>query len=111
MFPQISKTIQQIFDNLFLEDFQQEYECAYVDEASAWISWGVIKSNQQEDLVCFKADKTENIDVFIQSIRKAMLDGKMESVLYGGIDVGRTRDLTEFYFLFLRTLISSKSDT
>jgi phage FluMu gp28-like protein len=33
-----SPRLRQIFDNLPLEDFQQEYECAWVDEAVAWIT-------------------------------------------------------------------------
>src|SRR4030067_589328 len=35
----------EIFENMPSEDFQQEYECAWVDEAVAWISCDEIKRN------------------------------------------------------------------
>jgi phage FluMu gp28-like protein len=38
-----------IFENMILEDFQQEYECAWVDESVAWIDWELIKRNQALD--------------------------------------------------------------
>jgi len=44
-------SIVEIFENMFLEDFQQEYECEWVDEASAWIDWEIIKRNQDDGLL------------------------------------------------------------
>ena len=36
----------QLFENMTLEDFQQEYECEWLDETVSWIDWDLIKRNQ-----------------------------------------------------------------
>lgn len=90
-----TRAIRAIFANMFLEDFQQEYECAYVDEASAWISWATIQKNQDPDLLYFTARNVDDGLALIEDVRQAQLDGLIEPVLYGGIDIGRHRDLTE----------------
>jgi len=92
-----TKAIIEIFENMFLEDFQQEYECAWVDESTAWISWEIIKRNQEaHDGVWFQASGVDNALALISEIKQAMLDRRIESVFTGGIDVGRKRHLTEF---------------
>lgn len=85
----------EIYENMFLEDFQQEYECAWVDEASAWISWDVIKRNQHSDLVWFQARGVDEALAIIPEVMQAINTGKIEPVLAGGVDVGRTRNTTE----------------
>ncbi len=89
----------EIFENMFLEDFQQEYECAWVDESTAWISWEMIKRNQHEDLVWWHAKGVDEALGVIPLIQEAIRKGKVEPVLCGGIDVGRKHDLTEFVVL------------
>jgi len=84
-----------IYQNMFLEDFQQEYECAWVDESVSWISWDVIQRNQDPDLLYWHAKTTEEAHAAIPEIQEAIAKGKVESVLAGGIDIGRTHDLTE----------------
>ncbi|MBL1196898.1 MAG: hypothetical protein HND51_21335, partial [Chloroflexi bacterium] len=58
-----------IFQNLPLLDFQQEYECMFVDEATAWITWDEIKRNQElaqaGQLVYFQA---ATVDEAMQAI-------------------------------------------
>ena len=89
----------EIFENMFLEDFQQEYECAWVDEATAWITWEVIKRNQASDLLWWHAKSVEEALTMARQVKQATIDGRIEPVLVGGIDVGRKRDLTELMVL------------
>lgn len=92
-----------IFENLPLEDFQQEYECAWVDEAVAWISWDEIKRNQLDaqagQLVYWQARSVEGALKIIDDAAQACREGRIESALAGGMDVGRKRDLTEMTFV------------
>jgi phage FluMu gp28-like protein len=89
----------EIFENMFLEDFQQEYECAYVDEASAWIDWDLIARNQQAflaaDMIYWHARSVEAALALIPLVQQAIEDRRVEPVLAGGIDVGRKRNATE----------------
>lgn len=91
-----TRPIVEIFENMFLEDFQQEFECAWVDESSAWISWETIKKNQQEGLLYFRAKNTDEAIGLIEPIQQAIQSGQIEPVLCGGLDIGRKHDLTEF---------------
>lgn len=86
----------EIFENMFLEDFQQEYECSWVDEAISWITWEVIKRNQVSDLVWFRAKSVDEALALIPRVERVIDQGKIEGVLAGGVDVGRKKNLTEF---------------
>jgi phage FluMu gp28-like protein len=96
----------EIFENLLLEDFQQEYECAWLDEATAWVSWDEIKRNQldaQDGHLWYRqvtayGGRRETIDkVFdtIDELPDAIRLGKVEPVLAAGMDVGRHKHLSE----------------
>lgn len=90
----------EIFENMFLEDFQQEYECAWVDESIAWITWAVIKGNQAIfDGHWWHAKSVAEALAAIPEIKRAIAEKKIEEVLCGGLDVGRVRDLTELMLL------------
>lgn len=92
--------IVEIFENMFLEDFQQEYECAWVDESVAWITWDIIKRNQAaHDGEWFHAKSVDNALQMIPQVLAAIRQGKVERVLIGGIDVGRKKNLTELVLL------------
>lgn len=94
----------EIFENMFLEDFQQEYECAWVDEQTAWITWEIIKRNQAaHDGVWWHAKNVDQALQMIPQIKQAIADRRIEQVLCGGIDVGRKRNLTEFMGLGVST--------
>lgn len=92
-----------IFENMPLDDFQQEYECAWVDESVSWITWDEIKKNQvdaQEGRLWFRLAKT--VDEAMRAIdetAQAVRDGTIENALSGGMDVGRKHDLTELTFV------------
>jgi phage FluMu gp28-like protein len=92
-----------IFENMALEDFQQEYECAWVDESVAWITWDEIKRNQvlaQAGRLWYRqADTVDTALEILGEVAMACRDGRIESALFGGMDVGRKRNLTEMIFV------------
>lgn len=92
-----NERIQMICDNMPEEDFQQEYEATFVDETTAWISWANIRRNQSDDLVCHSITSVDDVSKLIEDVRSDIKFGNIESVLVGGIDIGRHRDLTEFF--------------
>ena len=94
-----TSALVEIFENMFLEDFQQEYECAWVDEAVAWITWEMIKRNQDEALEWWHARGVDEALHIIPKVQEAIRSRKIEGILVGGLDVGRKRDLTEFMAL------------
>ncbi len=95
--------LREIFENMPLEDFQQEYECAWLDESSAWISWDEIKRNQvdaQAGHLWYRlANNVDNALKAIDEVAEAITRGEIESALAGGYDVGRTHDLSELAFI------------
>ena len=92
-----------IFENMPSDDFQQEYECAYMDEQEAWISWEVIKRNQEEaqaEKLWYRQAKTvERAMAAIEEVALAVRAGQVEQALAGGMDIGRKKDLTEITFV------------
>jgi phage FluMu gp28-like protein len=95
-----TRALVEIFENMFLEDFQQEYECAWVDEATAWIPWPVIKRNQEIfDGRWWHAKSVDEALQMVPEIWRAVGQRQIESVFVGGVDIGRTHDLTEFVVL------------
>lgn len=108
-----SERLIQLYDNMPLEDFQQEYECAWLDETVSWIDWDLIKRNQQ--LAIQDADNKNNekikhwyarakgIDAALMAINnvaeQVINGGKVEQTFVGGMDIGRTRDTTEIILL------------
>jgi phage FluMu gp28-like protein len=96
----------QIFENMLLEDFQQEFELAFVSQAEAWIAWETIKKNQSLDAddklwhrhVTVYKDRPETVsEAFraIDEVAAAILAGHVEGALAGGFDIGRKRNLSE----------------
>jgi phage FluMu gp28-like protein len=94
-----TQALIEIFQNMFLEDFQQEYECAWVDEAVAWIPWSIIKRNQDASLKWWHARSVDEALAMLPELLEAIEAKEIEPVLTGGIDVGRKRDLTEMIFV------------
>ncbi len=94
-----NETLLWQFDNNFIEDFQQEFECDFVDESTAWITWETIKANQNPDLVCWHAKSIDQALSMLDEVILAHRDSKIERTLAGGMDIGRTRDLTELMIL------------
>jgi phage FluMu gp28-like protein len=98
-----SERLIQIYENMPLEDFQQEYECEWVDEAVAWIDWELIKRNQIEaqdgNQLYWLANGVDQAFEVIETVQRASWEGKIESVLVGAMDIGRLRDTSEITLL------------
>lgn len=98
-----SERLITLYQNMTLEDFQQEYECAWVDEAVSWIDWELIKRNQilasEEKLWYRKVKGVDNALMTVNEVAENIRDGHIEQALVGGMDIGRTRDTTEIMFL------------
>lgn len=98
-----TRRLVEIFENMPLEDFQQEYECAWVDESHSWITWDDIKRNQIEAqagrLKYWQARNVEEAMRVIGEAAQEVVDGKIEQALAGGMDIGRKHDLTEIFFV------------
>ena len=94
-----AQALVEIYENLFLEDFQQEYECAWVDETTAWITWEVIKRNQDDGLLWFHAKGVDEALQMIPRLLELRHKNEVEPAFVGGIDVGRHRNLTEMIVL------------
>lgn len=99
--------IKAIYANMPEEDFQQEYECFFQDEASAWISWDEIRAMQALHsgpclLVTVKGDT--GIDAALDAIDELVDLAGVEDVLAAGVDIGRTRNTTELFVCGVSTL-------
>jgi phage FluMu gp28-like protein len=98
-----TKRLVEIFENMLLDDFQQEYECSWVDENVAWIDWELIKRNQiaaqQDHLVYFRGKSVDEAFAAIDNLAQAVKSARVEMTLVGGMDIGRTHDTTEIILL------------
>jgi len=98
-----NERIQTLHDNMPEEDFQREFECIYVDEGAAWITWDEIAALQGHDLAFYKAHGRDgHIDEalrLIDLVAGLCHGGQLEKVLAAGVDIGRTRDTTELFFV------------
>lgn len=101
--------IRAIYANMLEEDFQQEYECAYIDESTSWITWDEIRAVQDAALVCASSVGSRRIDealAAVDALRDMMDEGQVESVFAGGVDIGRTRNATEIFLVGVGTTTS-----
>jgi phage FluMu gp28-like protein len=100
-----------IFENMPLEDFVQEYECSFVDESTAWITWEEIKAVQTLGegeclLVRCRGKEVDKATETVDKLARMVTKGEIERVLYGGVDIGRTVDRTEIFLVGLSTVRS-----
>jgi len=99
-----NERIQTIFSNYLLEDFQQEYECSFNDQSTAWIGFDEIRAVQEAELICFKASVVGRaIGAALQAIDD-LAAAKLEAVYSAGVDVGRTRNTTELFIVGLSSV-------
>jgi len=77
------------------DSWSQEFECVFLDEATAFITYGMIASC--EDAACEDATKEIDSSLLLSSDRGRRGEGNTE--LYLGVDVGRKKDLTVFWLL------------
>lgn len=92
-----------IHENMTIEDFKQEYECDWQDEAISFVDWELIKRNQMlasaQQHWYRKAEGVEGALAAINDVAEEVRADRIEPVLFGGMDVGRTRDATEIILL------------
>lgn len=107
-----TETIKTIFNSMFLEDFQQEFECAFLDFALSYISLDLIHANTpgmregdrpselHEDEIEGVDDSGIEIKIF-RTVDDLMLGYRPEihERLFLGFDVARYRDAAVI-FLF-----------
>jgi phage FluMu gp28-like protein len=99
--------LQVIFANMPTEDFQQEYESTFVDEATAYITWEQIKTIEAAHRgPCLFATGVDDAMHAIDELAKLVDDSKVEKQLCAGVDIGRTRNTTEIYVVGVSTLNS-----
>jgi phage FluMu gp28-like protein len=106
-----SERIKAIFDNMPEGDAQQEYECAFVDEAAAWITWDEIKANQDmHSGPCVLATaRNSDIDQVMAAVDELAALANLNQTEFsfaGGYDVGRTRNTSELFLVGLSALKS-----
>lgn len=99
--------IKALFANMVLEDFQQEYECLFVDETTAWITWDEIKSAEDVNLHYGGATARGSLQPEVKQAIFDLVDdirnGLVEQALCIGVDIGRTRNTTEIKAVGLST--------
>lgn len=95
--------IKAICANMPEEDFQQEYECEYIDESTAWITWEEIKDAQDAELTCrlveSKATIAPELHEAVIWLAEQIRLGLVENVFAAGVDIGRTRNTTEIFLV------------
>ncbi|MBU2395756.1 MAG: terminase family protein [Gammaproteobacteria bacterium] len=96
-----TERLQVIYDNMPEDDFRQEYECEFVDEATAWITWEEIRNIQDAELDCLMVSGVDAAMNAISTLQNWVPRGKTELAHVAGVDVGRTRNTTEIYVIGL----------
>ena len=97
-----NERIKIIYANMAEDDFQQEYECVFVDESVAWLTWEEIRQNQTE-IHCWIVNGVDATLSAIDSLIDDIQAGRMEVSCVGGVDIGRTHDTTEIALLGVST--------
>jgi phage FluMu gp28-like protein len=96
--------LKAIHANLPEEDFQQEYECGFVDESTAWITWEEIKAAQDADLHWIAASGVDAAYRAIDDLATRVGYVTVEQAFGGGLDIGRTRNTTELFLVGMSTV-------
>lgn len=80
-----SDMLQDIYDSMFEEDFQTEYECKWSDDSAAFLSWELIaRCSPAEPDAVYRVDAVDDLRT-------------LHNPLYGGMDIGRRINATEIY--------------
>ena len=99
------KSIKTLFNSMFLEDFQQEFECTFIDSALSYITLDLIHANtpgmREGD---HKGEIEDGKDVEVKVFRDAdsLLLGyapEKHGQLYMGYDVARRRDAAVIFVI------------
>jgi len=110
-----TKKLIQIYRSLDTIDFQQEYECSFIDEATAYFPLSLIHLNlfsydednwiREIDLDVYDKNKYYaetkypkiNLKCYktVEELLEAIQSQKISKNLYGGFDIGRKHDTSE----------------
>ena len=98
------EVIQRLQENMPLEAFQQEYECAFLDENTAWITWDEIRAAQRPGLTCVIAEGSgvdiSDVLLAIEDVARQVRRQEITERSFGlGVDVGRVSDTTELFLI------------
>ena len=88
-------TLIMFFETNYLEDFQQEFECAFIDSSYSFLSFEMIRDCMPEGND--ELDVFSNLDDFLVNY-----DKDKHGLIYAGFDVGRRRDASELILLGLK---------
>ncbi|MDR2484977.1 MAG: hypothetical protein LBD55_06250 [Treponema sp.] len=104
--------LRNAFDAMFLEDFQQEYECTFVDGSESYIPLDLIYANtpgrneesweQMGEVVTKNGKEEKDLEVHVFSEADALRAGyspKEHGRLYIGYDVARRRDAAVIFVI------------
>lgn len=93
--------LKAIYANMPEEDFKQEYECIFLDESTAWITWDEIRQCQAlgEGLPCVIASGVDACMQAIDDLLGLKRDRRVEEFFGLGMDIGRTRNTTEIFLV------------
>lgn len=83
-----TEILKLIRESMDLESFQQEYECLFIDEATAYISW---------DLILAAAKDEDELEHYTDV--ESFLSYQAKGPLWAGYDVGRKRNASELIVL------------
>jgi phage FluMu gp28-like protein len=107
-----TKTLIDIYKTNFLEDFQQEQECKFIDSKGSFISLELIYANtpgmrQGEREKALGADDADEEDIEIHVAKTApelmnLYDPEKHGTIYLGYDVARRRDAAVIYAIGLK---------
>ena len=112
--------LKEIFASTSIDEFQQEYECAFIDEEESYFSLDLIYSNvpglnNEDDIIAMAQDENVSDDEYWNYNRYSDFQAytnaddaiinynpeKHGGPLFLGYDVGRTHDATSIYLLGL----------
>lgn len=91
--------IQAIYVNMLEEDFQQEFECLFVNESSAWIPWELITRAQRDDLKNWHLRSIDGLKNVLSEMMNDIAGDVIEDTFTAGLDVGRKKDLSELFIV------------
>lgn len=88
-----------IYANMPEDDFRQEYECVFLDETTALITWEEIRAAQAlgEGLHCVFGAGVDGGMRAIDDLVSLRREGKVEQFGALGMDIGRTRNTSEIF--------------
>lgn len=103
-----TEIMKAIYMSFTLEDFQQEYECKFIDSGESYISLDLLNANtpgQREGERDRKNEgDEEDLEIKVYTTEDDLLLGyepEKHGILYGGYDVARRRDAAVVFIIGL----------